>query len=103
MRIDDRELEQLARLARLEPGPSELRRLRADLAEVLDYFARVQEVAAEEADEEDRDGAGDRGSGRKFLRDDRPVDGLGAAAATAGAPDAARGWFRVPRPPKAED
>ncbi len=84
----------LARLARLEPGPEEIDGLARDLAEVLDYAQRLPARAGFPEQEPEPGGTP--------LRDDRAELWLAAGAATAPAPDREGDLFRVPPVPGRE-
>lgn len=47
MSLSQAEVEHLAHLARLRLDPAELERMRAQVSAILDYVARLQEVAVE--------------------------------------------------------
>ena len=82
----------IAGLARLRLEDRELQLLTRDLARILDYFSALQRIDVETvpptAHPLDATGAG---------RDDTPGACLDHDRALAAAPDAAEGYFRVPR------
>lgn len=92
MALSDDDVRHVGRLARLGLTDEEVAELRGELSEILDYAARVGEVATEEVP---RTGHALRLS--NVLREDVPQPSLDAEQALAGAPEAEDGRFRVPR------
>jgi aspartyl-tRNA(Asn)/glutamyl-tRNA(Gln) amidotransferase subunit C len=92
MTISRGEVAHLARLARLTVTEQELDTFAGQLDVILQAVARVGEVAAD-----DIPPTSHAVPLTNVLRDDQPVPGLAASDALAGAPDEARGRFRVPR------
>lgn len=92
MSIDAREVRHIAALAKLDLEPAATERLRAQLQEVLDYVAMLDELDAPGV------AAALGGPGREGLpRPDETVPSLGAGEALRNAPDPAEGHFRVPK------
>ncbi len=92
MAIDSAEVRRIADLACLELDPETLEEFREQLASILDYVARLDELA-----DEPPVTSLDAPAARAALRDDEPKGGLDTDEALHNAPDAARGHFRVPR------
>jgi aspartyl-tRNA(Asn)/glutamyl-tRNA(Gln) amidotransferase subunit C len=90
--IDQAEVRRIARLAQLETDAAEVEALRGDLERILDYVALLDELEIEEPT-----GAADVHRLEPRSRDDEPTGSVGRDAATANAPEAAEGHFRVPR------
>jgi len=86
------EVRRIAALARIALEPAEVERFQRQLDAVLDHVARLEELDAEPAPPEDPAPAD------TALREDIETPGLTARQALSGAPDAACGHFRVPRP-----
>lgn len=92
MALSDEDVRHVGRLARIGLTDAEVAELRGELSDILDYAARVGEVATEEVS---RTGHALRLS--NVLRDDVPQPSLAPDRALAGAPEAEDGRFRVPR------
>lgn len=92
MGLSDEDVRRVGRLARLGLTDEEVGALRSELSDILDYAARVGEVAAGEVP---RTGHALRLS--NVLRDDVPRGSLDAETALSSAPAAEEGRFRVPR------
>lgn len=92
MALSDEDVRHVGRLARIGLTDAEVAELRGELSDILDYAARVGEVATEEVP---RTGHALRLS--NVLRQDTPQPSLDAERALAGAPEAEDGRFRVPR------
>lgn len=89
MAVSPDEVRKVADLARLELTAEEAERMSRELSAVLDYFARLDRIAAE-GTEEDGDG------GKTPLREDRVEPWPDSGEALREAPDAKDGLFRVP-------
>jgi aspartyl-tRNA(Asn)/glutamyl-tRNA(Gln) amidotransferase subunit C len=91
MAIDRAEAARIASLARLAIPDAELDRVAAQLSQVLDFVARLEELDLAGLEPSAFAPAGEP------LRSDEP-DGrtLAPGAATAGAPEAEAGYFLVP-------
>lgn len=94
MAIDRAEALRIARLARLDLADGEIESLACQLGSVLDYVALLDEFESSPAEDVADASAG---VGPRALRADDPRPGLAGDQALAGAPDAASGFFRVPR------
>lgn len=89
--IQPNEIQRIARLARLDLEPEESNRLAADLATMLDYVARLDDLDLAGVPPHAMEARPDS------LRDDVPHSSLPTTRAMAAAPDKGDGWFRVPR------
>jgi aspartyl-tRNA(Asn)/glutamyl-tRNA(Gln) amidotransferase subunit C len=87
--VDRREIERLARLARITLDDEETDGLASDLTAILAYLRKLAEVS--EA------GAEVAAPNAATLRDDRVEDSLPAQSGLAGAPQRIAGGFGVPR------
>ena len=92
MSISIEDVEQVARLARLEVDSDRREQLAAELNAILGYFAKLQEVDTEGVEPSTH--AVDLSNA---LRDDVVHESLPADAALASAPAADQGCFIVPR------
>lgn len=92
MALSADEIRRIARLARLSLDRAEVERFRTDLSRILEYAEAIRGVPTDGIDPSPHviDLA-------NVWREDEPGACLGAEAATAGAPDAADGMFRVPQ------
>ncbi len=90
MAIDRKTVEHVARLARLELGDDEVELLASQLARIVDYVDKLNEldVSKDEPMAHAAEGA--------LLRDDSVKESLPRKAALEGAPASADGFFRVP-------
>jgi aspartyl-tRNA(Asn)/glutamyl-tRNA(Gln) amidotransferase subunit C len=90
--IDARDVEHVARLARLALGEAEVERMRAELSAILQYVAKLQEL--------DVSGVAPTSHAVPLvdvMREDEVRPCLPRDAALANAPDPAGDLFRVPR------
>jgi aspartyl-tRNA(Asn)/glutamyl-tRNA(Gln) amidotransferase subunit C len=90
--IDGKDVEHVARLARLALGPAELARMQAELSAILQYVAKLEEL----------DVSGVEPTSHavplvNVMREDEAGPCLPQADALANAPDRAGELFRVPR------
>jgi aspartyl-tRNA(Asn)/glutamyl-tRNA(Gln) amidotransferase subunit C len=90
--IEDRDVEHVARLARLTLSPADRERLRRQLGAILEYIAKLEAL----------DVTGVEPTSHavpvvNVLREDEVTPGLGAEEALANAPDRREHFFRVPR------
>lgn len=90
MALSQQEVAHVARLARLSLSPEELERMGAQLSNILDHIAALQEV----------DVAGVPATAQvtdlsTVMRADEITEGLSREAALANAPDQRDGMFRV--------
>ncbi|MCS7216438.1 MAG: Asp-tRNA(Asn)/Glu-tRNA(Gln) amidotransferase subunit GatC [Candidatus Bipolaricaulota bacterium] len=89
--IDEAVMAKVEALAGLRLSPEERERLRADLAKILAYFRKLQEV-----DTEGVPPFSPLPGQTNVLREDEPAPSLPREAALRHAPDPADGYFRVP-------
>lgn len=82
----------LARLARLELSEDEVERYHEELARILEYVARLEELDLEGVEPTTHAGAADQ-----QLRDDVPGEVLDREELLEGAPATHEGMIRVPR------
>jgi aspartyl-tRNA(Asn)/glutamyl-tRNA(Gln) amidotransferase subunit C len=97
MALDRAAVAHIASLARIKLGEAELEPLRADLSQILDWFAQLNEV-----DTSGVEPMANVAATRLPLRDDRVTDGDCRAAILENAPLPAagaveRGFFAVPK------
>jgi aspartyl-tRNA(Asn)/glutamyl-tRNA(Gln) amidotransferase subunit C len=90
--ISRREVEHVARLARLHFDEEELARLQPELDQIIGY---VQQLA--ELDLSGLETTSHAVALKNVLRPDQPWEGLSHGAAMADAPEVERGQFVVPR------
>lgn len=89
-RIDEKTVDSVARLARLQLDPDERARFARELESILSWAESLQAL--------DTTGVPPMTGGASAeLRDDAPRDGLGRGEALGQAPDHEDGLFRVPR------
>jgi aspartyl-tRNA(Asn)/glutamyl-tRNA(Gln) amidotransferase subunit C len=91
-RIERREVEHVARLARLELSPDETEPLRAQLDRILGYIDKLRQLPVE--------GVPPTSHALPIvnvMREDAPRPSLPAEAMLANAPDRSGDFFRVPR------
>ncbi len=92
MNIDRDTIEHLEALARIELDEEERERLAEQLGRIVAFVEKLQSVDTSGVERVDN-GA----SGAERLRDDISEPGLDRDDVLSQAPDAAEGWFRVPR------
>jgi aspartyl-tRNA(Asn)/glutamyl-tRNA(Gln) amidotransferase subunit C len=95
VKITEKEVRYVADLANLNLTETEVAKFRADLDGILDHFDKLNEADTTGVEPMtqvlfDADPA-------PTLRDDVPVPPLGTQAALANAPQAAAGYFKVPK------
>ncbi|WP_104990207.1 Asp-tRNA(Asn)/Glu-tRNA(Gln) amidotransferase subunit GatC [Deinococcus sp. NW-56] len=90
--LDVREVEHLARLARLDLTPQEQGALRSDLGRILGYFEQLRTVDTTGVEEMQRPV-----SLVNVLRDDVPGEVFAPEVVAALAPEMEGGFIRVPR------
>ena len=90
--IDEREVEHVARLARLALSDAEKARMRTELSAILSHIDTVKDV-----DVEGVEPTSHAVPLVNVMRDDEVRECLPAEAALANAPDRAGEFFRVPR------
>src|SRR5262245_58893608 len=89
--LDRQEVEQIARLARLELDPEEIERLSGELAAILEYMERIRALDTGDAPPMTHAVPLDL-----RLREDRQEAALDVESAVGAAPDSERDCFRVP-------
>jgi aspartyl-tRNA(Asn)/glutamyl-tRNA(Gln) amidotransferase subunit C len=92
MKIDDRMIAYLADLARLELGEEEKESLKKDLADILNYVAKLEELDTEGVPELTHPFAAEN-----RFREDVVVNGDRAQELIKIAPDSRGRYFKVPR------
>jgi len=92
MRISLKEVERLARLAKLEFPQAEKEQIARDLEQILDYIHQLEEVDTRGV-EPDQHASGIFGA----LRPDRQEASLDSAEVLGNAPDRQGQFFRVPK------
>ena len=85
-------MESVAALSRLQLDEQTLEKMTAQLGQVLDYVGQLNELDTAAVAPMSHPGAI-----RNIFRDDLPEKSLPAEDALKNAPDAAEGFFRVPR------
>lgn len=96
MPITEADLEKLARLAQLELTDEELRALAPQISSIVEYVEQLNEVDTNGI-EPSLGGLTVEGERTATLREDVPRPSLGQKRALEEAPDAASGYFRVPK------
>jgi aspartyl-tRNA(Asn)/glutamyl-tRNA(Gln) amidotransferase subunit C len=90
--IERKDVEHVARLARLAVPPAELDRLASELAAIVGYVEQIQALKLDDIAPLSHGGeAGD------VFRADEPRPGLDREQALGNAPDRTESYFRVPR------
>jgi aspartyl-tRNA(Asn)/glutamyl-tRNA(Gln) amidotransferase subunit C len=91
MKITDREVERLGKLANIDIDPDSREKLMMEMPEILEFVEKVQKaLIGEDADE-----AGPEPSGTG-MREDAPAPCLDRDVVLGEAPDSHKGHFRVP-------
>jgi aspartyl-tRNA(Asn)/glutamyl-tRNA(Gln) amidotransferase subunit C len=96
MPITEADVEKIAQLAHMEITPDELSIFAPQMAEIVAYVEQLNAVAASNV-EPALGGLTPEGEATDSARDDIVVPSLGQKIALAEAPDAAEGYFRVPK------
>ena len=96
MPITEADVEKIAQLAHMEITPEELKIFAPQMAEIVAYVEQLNEVATSNV-EPALGGLTPEGEQTDSARDDVVVPSLGQKLALAEAPDAAAGYFRVPK------
>jgi aspartyl-tRNA(Asn)/glutamyl-tRNA(Gln) amidotransferase subunit C len=96
MPITESDVEKVAQLAHLEITPEELKTFAPQMAEIVSYVAQLNEVATGKVPPA-LGGLTPEGEATDSAREDVIVPSLGQETALAEAPDAASGYFRVPK------
>ena len=96
MPLNIEDVEKIAELARLKLTPEEASSFTRQLGAILEYMTKLNELdtASVEAMSHSSTGAGDTDY---TMREDAVRPSLGQDVATANAPDAQAGFFRVPK------
>ena len=92
MGLSKQEVDRVAHLARLDLSDEMAEKMAGQLSQVLDLFAKLNELDTTGVEPLSHPGAL-----ASVLRDDVPAGSLPREAALQNAPDAADGFFRVPR------
>jgi aspartyl-tRNA(Asn)/glutamyl-tRNA(Gln) amidotransferase subunit C len=96
MPITESDVEKVAQLAHLEITPDELKLFAPQMAEIVAYVEQLNEVATSNVPPA-LGGLTPEGEATDSSRDDTVTPSLGQKTALAEAPDAASGYFRVPK------
>ncbi|MEK6280558.1 MAG: Asp-tRNA(Asn)/Glu-tRNA(Gln) amidotransferase subunit GatC [Acidobacteriota bacterium] len=96
MPITEADVEKVAQLAHMEITPDELRIFAPQMAEIVAYVEQLNALDTSSV-EPALGGLTTEGEATDSARDDEVVPSLGQAVALAEAPDAAEGYFRVPK------
>ena len=92
MGLSKKEVDWVAHLARLDLPEEMAEKMAGQLSQILDLFAKLNELDTANVEPLSHPGAL-----AGVLRDDVPTGSLPREAALRNAPDAADGFFRVPR------
>ena len=90
--IDEGQVRHVAHLSRLELGDREVARLATELAAILDYVEKLNEL-----DTSDVEPTSHPLAIRNVLREDQPAASIDPSTALANAPDKEKTFFRVPK------
>jgi aspartyl-tRNA(Asn)/glutamyl-tRNA(Gln) amidotransferase subunit C len=96
MPITEADIKKIADLAHLEITDEELRTLAPQVASIVAYVEQLNELDTSQV-EPAIGGLTPEGESTPATREDKVVPSLGQDLALAEAPDAAHGYFRVPR------
>jgi aspartyl-tRNA(Asn)/glutamyl-tRNA(Gln) amidotransferase subunit C len=96
MPINESDIEKIAQLAHLEISRAELLVFAPQIAEIVTYVEQLSEVDTSNI-EPATGGLTKEGEATDSARDDVVTPSLGQKLALAEAPDAAAGYFRVPK------
>jgi aspartyl-tRNA(Asn)/glutamyl-tRNA(Gln) amidotransferase subunit C len=96
MPITESDVEKVAQLAHLEITADELKLFAPQMAEIVSYVEQLNEVATGDVAPA-LGGLTPEGEATDSSRDDVVTPSLGQKSALAEAPDAASGYFRVPK------
>ncbi len=92
MKIDDKLVEHIARLARLSLTGDERTAMVSDLSNILDYTEKLDKL-----DTRDVEPTSHVVGITNVMRDDRPRPSISADEALSNAPDRADNFYRVPK------
>ncbi len=96
MPIKESDIEKVAQLAHLELGPEELKIFGPQITEIVAYVEQLNELDTTNV-EPATGGLPPEGEQTDSTRSDELEPSLGQQTALAEAPDAAEGYFRVPK------
>lgn len=96
MPITESDVEKVAQLAHMEITPEELKVFAPQMAEIISYVEKLNEIATGNI-EPALGGLTPEGEATDSAREDAVAPSLGQQTALAEAPDAASGHFRVPK------
>jgi aspartyl-tRNA(Asn)/glutamyl-tRNA(Gln) amidotransferase subunit C len=96
MPITESDVEKVAQLAHMEITPEELKVFAPQMAEIVSYVEQLNEVATSNVAPA-LGGLTPEGEATDSSREDVVSPSLGQKTALAEAPDAASGYFRVPK------
>lgn len=96
MPITETDVEKVAQLAHVEITPDELKIFAPQMAEIVAYVEQLNAVDTKDV-EPSLGGLTPEGEKTDSARDDVVTPSLGQKVALAEAPDAAEGYFRVPK------
>lgn len=96
MPITEADVEKVAQLAHMEITPDELKMFAPQMADIVAYVEKLNEVATSNV-RPALGGLTPEGEATDSARDDGVVESLGQKKALAEAPDPASGHFRVPK------
>ncbi|HEY3037360.1 MAG TPA: Asp-tRNA(Asn)/Glu-tRNA(Gln) amidotransferase subunit GatC [Pyrinomonadaceae bacterium] len=96
MPITESDVEKVAQLAHLEITPDELKIFAPQMAEIVEYVEQLNALDTRQV-EPALGGLTPEGEATDSAREDDVAPSLGQKAALAEAPDAASGYFRVPK------
>jgi aspartyl-tRNA(Asn)/glutamyl-tRNA(Gln) amidotransferase subunit C len=96
MPISESDVEKVAQLAHMEITPEELKIFAPQMAEILAYVEQLNALDTSNV-EPSLGGLTPEGELTDSSRDDEVTPSLGQKTALAEAPDAASGYFRVPK------
>lgn len=96
MPITEADVEKVAQLAHMEITPDELKIFAPQMAEIVTYVEQLNALGTSNV-EPSLGGLTPEGEGADSSREDVVAPSLGQKTALAEAPDAASGYFRVPK------
>jgi aspartyl-tRNA(Asn)/glutamyl-tRNA(Gln) amidotransferase subunit C len=96
MPITESDVEKVAQLAHMEITPEELKVFAPQMADIVSYIEKLNEVATSDVPPA-LGGLTPEGEATDSSRDDVVAPSLGQQTALAEAPEAASGHFRVPK------
>jgi len=96
-KFSKKEVEELAELAHLSLSEAECESFGVQLEQIVGYAERIQALDTEGVDPTSHALLEAGLAGSSALRDDEPRESLSRDAVLDGAPDSAKGFFRVPK------